>query len=60
MRQKNKEACKRRDELNEMLGKKQMEIAKTKGDADKIIADFNARLEVYRIVIYYRQNEIIR
>lgn len=36
--------------MNEMLGKKQMEIAKTKGDTDKIIADFNARVRDCRMV----------
>ena len=44
LRQKNKEASKRKEELNEMLGAKQMEIAKIRGETEKIISDFNARL----------------
>ena len=43
MRQKNKEALKRKEELNEMLGAKQMEIAKIRGETEKIINDFNSR-----------------
>ena len=46
LRQKNKDALKRKEELNDMLGAKQMEIAKIRGETEKLINDFNARLVV--------------
>ena len=51
LRQKNKDALKRKEELNDMLGAKQMEIAKIRGETEKIINDFNARLGLGLIVL---------
>jgi len=56
LRQKNKEALKRKDELNEMLGAKQMEIAKIRGDTEKIINDYNARVREARMVPETNEN----
>lgn len=56
LRQKNKEASKRKEELNEMLGAKQMEIAKIRGETEKIISDFNARVRECRMVPETNEN----
>jgi len=56
LRQKNKEALKRKEELNEMLGAKQMEIAKIRGETEKIINDFNSRAREARMVPETNEN----
>lgn len=56
LRQKNKDALKRKEELNDMLGAKQMEIAKIRGETEKLINDFNARVREARMVPETNEN----
>jgi len=56
LRQKNKEASKRKEDLNEMLGVKQMEIAKLRGETEKLVNDFNARVRECRMVPETNEN----
>lgn len=56
LRQKNKDSLKRKEELNDMLGAKQMEIAKIRGETEKIINDFNARVRDARMVPETNEN----
>lgn len=56
LRQKNKEVTKRKEELNEILGAKQMEIARCRGETEKLVHDFNARVRECRMVPETNEN----
>jgi len=49
LRQRNKDLAKRKDALSEELGNKQMDIAKLRGETEKLVNDFSAQTKELRL-----------